>query len=96
MSLMWTRVVGLGRKDADNGGAGLRDSYWWCDRENGVAGMVATQISPFCGTLCDVNAETSWSWERKRDTLIFHGTHPGVLALWANIESAVYKGLKIE
>ncbi|KAL2011493.1 hypothetical protein VTN00DRAFT_4211 [Thermoascus crustaceus] len=27
--------------------AGLPNSWWWCDRENGVAGMVCTQILPF-------------------------------------------------
>lgn len=27
--------------------AGLANCWWWCDREQGVAGMVATQILPF-------------------------------------------------
>ncbi|KAH8127708.1 hypothetical protein ACSS6W_008651 [Trichoderma asperelloides] len=27
--------------------AGLANLWWWCDRENGVAGMVCTQILPF-------------------------------------------------
>lgn len=27
--------------------AGLSGLWWWCDRENGVAGMVCTQILPF-------------------------------------------------
>jgi hypothetical protein len=27
--------------------AGLANLWWWCDRENGVAGMIATQILPF-------------------------------------------------
>jgi len=29
--------------------AGLSNLYWWCDRERGVAGMIATQILPFFG-----------------------------------------------
>lgn len=27
--------------------AGLANLWWWCDRENGVAGIVCTQILPF-------------------------------------------------
>ncbi|KAH8646179.1 beta-lactamase [Xylariales sp. PMI_506] len=27
--------------------AGLPNMYWWCDRENGVAGIVCSQILPF-------------------------------------------------
>lgn len=27
--------------------AGLANLWWWCDRENGVAGMVCSQILPF-------------------------------------------------
>jgi hypothetical protein len=27
--------------------AGLPNLWWWCDRENGVAGMVSTQVLPF-------------------------------------------------
>jgi hypothetical protein len=27
--------------------AGLSNVWWWCDRENGIAGMVCTQILPF-------------------------------------------------
>jgi len=29
--------------------AGLPNLFWWCDREKGVAGMLATQILPFAG-----------------------------------------------
>ncbi|KAI0474098.1 beta-lactamase [Xylariaceae sp. FL0804] len=46
---------------------GLPNLYWWCDRQNGVAGLVATQILPF--------------------------GDPAVLRLWAQVETAVYKGL---
>lgn len=27
--------------------SGLPNIFWWCDRENGVAGMICTQIMPF-------------------------------------------------
>ncbi|TID23079.1 beta-lactamase family protein [Venturia nashicola] len=27
--------------------AGIANSYWWCDRERGVAGIVASQLLPF-------------------------------------------------
>lgn len=27
--------------------AGMANCWWWCDREQGVAGVVATQILPF-------------------------------------------------
>jgi hypothetical protein len=29
--------------------AGLPNLFWWCDREKGVAGMIASQILPFGG-----------------------------------------------
>ena len=34
---------------ADREGAGLPNLFWWCERENGIAGILATQILPFCG-----------------------------------------------
>lgn len=33
---------------------GMPNVYWWCDRERGVAGMVATQIVPFVGEFMGV------------------------------------------
>ena len=27
--------------------AGIANLFWWCDREKGVAGMIASQIMPF-------------------------------------------------
>lgn len=27
--------------------AGLANLFWWCDREKGVGGMIASQIVPF-------------------------------------------------
>ena len=29
--------------------AGLPNLYWWCDREQGIGGMIATQILPYAG-----------------------------------------------
>jgi len=36
-----------GRSNGTAHWAGLPNLYWWCDRERGVAGIVATQILPF-------------------------------------------------
>ncbi|KAK1988136.1 beta-lactamase [Colletotrichum cereale] len=36
-----------GRSDGTAWWAGLPNLFWWCDRENGVAGMVCSQILPF-------------------------------------------------
>ncbi|KAL5343986.1 beta-lactamase/transpeptidase-like protein [Aspergillus crustosus] len=36
-----------GRSDSTVHWSGLSNVYWWCDRENGVAGVVASQILPF-------------------------------------------------
>ena len=37
-----------GRSDGTAHWAGLPNLFWWCDREKGVAGIIATQILPFC------------------------------------------------
>ena len=29
--------------------AGLPNLFWWCDREKGVGGIIASQILPFGG-----------------------------------------------
>lgn len=29
--------------------AGISNQFWWCDRERGVAGMIAGQVLPFGG-----------------------------------------------
>lgn len=36
-----------GRSKGTGHWAGLANLWWWCDRENGVAGFVCTQILPF-------------------------------------------------
>jgi hypothetical protein len=36
-----------GRSDSTAWWAGLANLFWWADRENGVAGIVCTQILPF-------------------------------------------------
>jgi len=38
---------GTGRSKNTAFWAGLANLWWWCDRENGVAGIVCTQILPF-------------------------------------------------
>lgn len=36
--------------------AGLPNLFWWCDREGGVAGIVASQILPFAGEFLSFGA----------------------------------------
>ncbi|PKX97003.1 serine hydrolase domain-containing protein [Aspergillus novofumigatus IBT 16806] len=36
-----------GRSEGTAHWAGLANLWWWCDRENGVAGMICTQLLPF-------------------------------------------------
>lgn len=36
-----------GRSKSTAHWAGVANCWWWCDRERGVAGVVATQILPF-------------------------------------------------
>ncbi|OLN97850.1 Acyltransferase LovD 3 [Colletotrichum chlorophyti] len=36
-----------GRSDSTAWWAGLPNLFWWCDRENGVAGIICSQILPF-------------------------------------------------
>ncbi|TDZ36807.1 Acyltransferase mlcH [Colletotrichum spinosum] len=57
-----------GRAEGTAHWAGLPNLYWWCDRKNGVAGIICSQILPF--------------------------GDPSVMALWGQVEAAVYKGLE--
>jgi CubicO group peptidase (beta-lactamase class C family) len=41
--------AGTGRGRNTGWWAGLPNLFWWADRENGVGGMVASQILPFSG-----------------------------------------------
>lgn len=36
-----------GRSEGTAHWAGLANLWWWCDREQGVAGMIASQVLPF-------------------------------------------------
>jgi len=36
-----------GRSGSTGWWAGLPNLFWWCDRENGLGGIIATQILPF-------------------------------------------------
>lgn len=36
-----------GRSDSTAHWSGMSNMFWWCDRERGVAGIVASQILPF-------------------------------------------------
>ena len=85
---------------ADDDDTGLPNLFWWWDRENGIAGIIATQILPFCGKIPDLKI---WRFRREEkrgrigmedDMLMLFKTDADVLGLWANIESAVYKDLQ--
>ena len=45
-----------GRSKTTGHWAGLANLWWWCDRENGVAGLVCTQVLPFA----DANVLGLW------------------------------------
>ncbi|KAF2229612.1 beta-lactamase/transpeptidase-like protein [Viridothelium virens] len=47
---------GTGRSNGTVHWAGLPNLFWWCDRENGVAGIIASQIVPFA------NMQVLGSW----------------------------------
>ncbi|CAM1509894.1 Fc.00g002290.m01.CDS01 [Cosmosporella sp. VM-42] len=47
LTFMLSNGGATGRSKSTGHWAGLANLWWWCDRENGVAGMVATQILPF-------------------------------------------------
>jgi len=36
-----------GRSPKTGHWAGLANLFWWCDRENGIAGMICSQVLPF-------------------------------------------------
>lgn len=48
LSFMLTQEPGMtGRGKGTAWWAGIANLFWWCDREKGVAGMIASQILPF-------------------------------------------------
>ncbi|KAF2093754.1 beta-lactamase [Rhizodiscina lignyota] len=47
LTMMLSNGGATGRSKSTGFWAGLPNLWWWCDRENGVAGMVAAQIVPF-------------------------------------------------
>jgi len=47
LTFMLSNGGGTGRSTGTAFWAGLANVWWWCDRENGVAGIVCTQILPF-------------------------------------------------
>lgn len=46
--------------------AGLANLFWWCDREKGVAGMIASQVLPFG----NVDVMTQWG---QCEALVYQG-----------------------
>lgn len=57
LTFMLTNGGATGRSKSTGFWAGLANCFWWCDPEHGVAGMVATQILPFC----DLKVLTLWA-----------------------------------
>ncbi|MBE3046827.1 hypothetical protein IMZ48_30725 [Candidatus Bathyarchaeota archaeon] len=47
LTFMLANSAATGRSRGTGHWAGLANIWWWCDREKGVAGMVASQILPF-------------------------------------------------
>jgi len=51
-----------GRGSSTGWWAGLPNLYWWCDRENGVAGIICSQILPFAGECPQVLCRCGSGW----------------------------------
>ncbi|KAK8041622.1 Beta-lactamase-related protein [Apiospora phragmitis] len=47
LTFMQSNGGATGRSTGTGHWAGIANTWWWCDRESGVAGMVCTQILPF-------------------------------------------------
>lgn len=47
LSFMLAGSSPTGRSETTASWGGLANLFWWADRENGVGGMIATQILPF-------------------------------------------------
>ena len=48
LSFMITQEAGAtGRGKNTAWWAGIANLFWWCDRERGAAGMIASQVMPF-------------------------------------------------
>jgi CubicO group peptidase (beta-lactamase class C family) len=47
LTMMLSNGGATGRSTGAGFWAGLPNLWWWCDRENGVAGIICTQILPF-------------------------------------------------
>jgi CubicO group peptidase (beta-lactamase class C family) len=47
LTFMLSNGGATGRSKSTAFWAGLANSWWWCDREKGVAGIVCTQLLPF-------------------------------------------------
>lgn len=56
ITMMLSNGGATGRSKSTGFWAGLPNLWWWCDRENGVAGMVAAQLIPFG----DLNVLNLW------------------------------------
>ncbi|KAH8819853.1 beta-lactamase family protein [Xylogone sp. PMI_703] len=59
-----------GRKAGTAFWVGLPNMWWWCDRESGVAGMVATQVLPF-------GDKQLWELWNQVETVVYDGLKEG-------------------
>lgn len=69
LTFMLANSDATGRSKGTGHWAGLANIWWWCDREKGVAGIVASQILPFgdekvLGLWAGVEAEVYKGLER--------------------------------
>ena len=56
-----------GRSNTTGWWAGLPNLFWWADREQGLGGMIASQIVPFGGKLCQrLLAQTKANYKQMR------------------------------
>lgn len=59
---MITQEPGATGRGANTGWwAGITNLFWWCDREQGVGGMIAGQVLPFG----DMNVMGAWAEAEK-------------------------------
>ena len=81
--------IGTGRSNGTVNWAGLANLYWWCDREMGVGGMIASQVVPFASKSDALFGELS------RSRCANGGSDPSVLGAWVGCEKAIYDTLYV-
>lgn len=82
---------GTGRGKNTAWWAGIANLFWWCDREKGVAGMIASQVMPFG----DMNV-LGESNKKALDVVVYGEmlTSLSCPGQWITNETEVYNALK--